>query len=66
MLWRNFYFRLFPRTILSTQIIESLSHLLHQIPGKLLSHHAHQTLRRMRKQPALVIAFWQPAGLFLM
>jgi hypothetical protein len=34
--WWNFYFRLFPGAIRSTQIIEFLSHLLRHIPGKLL------------------------------
>jgi transposase len=34
--WWNFYFRLFPGAIRSTQIIQFLSHLLHHIPGKLL------------------------------
>ena len=36
MTWWNFYFRLFPGTIRSRQIIESLSHLVRHIPGKLL------------------------------
>jgi hypothetical protein len=31
-----------------------------------LSHHARQALRRMRKRPILVIAFWQQADLFPM
>ena len=34
--WWNFYFRLFPGTIRSPQIIEFLSHLMRHIPGKLL------------------------------
>ena len=34
--WWNFYFRLFPGTIRSPQIIAFLSHLLRHIPGKLL------------------------------
>jgi hypothetical protein len=34
--WWNFYFRLFPGAIRSTQIIEFLGHLLRHIPGKLL------------------------------
>jgi hypothetical protein len=29
-----------------------------------LSHYARQALRRMRKRPTLVIAFWQKAELF--
>jgi hypothetical protein len=29
-----------------------------------LSHYAHKTLRRMRKRPTLVIAFWRQAELF--
>jgi transposase len=125
--WWNFYFRLFPGTIRSPQIIEFLSHLLRHIPGKLLivwdglpghrsravwdfvqqqrarlwleflpayapelnpveylwshwkqhelpnfcpttfgqlSYHARQALRRMRRRPTLVIAFWQQAQLF--
>ena len=31
-----------------------------------LSHHARQALRRMRKRPTLVIAFWQQADRFPM
>lgn len=31
-----------------------------------LSHHACPALRRMRKRPTLVIAFWQQADLFPM
>jgi transposase len=34
--WWNFYFRLFPGSIRSPQIIEFLSHLLRHIPGRLL------------------------------
>jgi transposase len=125
--WWNFYFRLFPGTIRSPQVIEFLAHLLRHIPGKLLvvwdgltahrsrmtwefirqqrgrlwveflpgyapelnpveylwshwkqhelpnfcpqnfgqlSHYARKALRRMRKRPALVIAFWRQAELF--
>ncbi|MBA0084771.1 MAG: transposase [Acidobacteria bacterium Pan2503] len=125
--WWNFYFRLFPGTIRSPQVIEFLSHLLRHIPGRLLivwdgltghrsrltwefirqqrgrlwveflpgyapdlnpveylwshwkqhelpnfcpqnfgqlSHHARKALRRMRKRPSLVIAFWRQAELF--
>jgi len=36
MTWWNFYIRLFPGAIRSTQIIEFLGHLLRHIPGKLL------------------------------
>jgi transposase len=125
--WWNFYFRLFPGTIRSPQVVEFLEHLLRHLGGKLLivwdglrshhsrlvwdfvrgqrgrlwleflpayapelnpveylwshwkqhelpnfcpatfgqlSHHARKALRRMRKRPTLVIAFWQQAGLF--
>jgi transposase len=125
--WWNFYFRLFPGSIRSPQIIEFLSHLLRHIPGKLLvvwdglpghrsratwefirqqrgrlwveflpgyapelnpveylwshwkqhelpnfcpqnfgqlSHYARRALRRMRKRPTLLIAFWRQAELF--
>ena len=34
--WWNFYFRIFPGAIRSSQIIEFLSHLLRHIPGRLL------------------------------
>ena len=34
--WWNFYFRLFPGTIRSPQVIEFLSNLLRHIPGRLL------------------------------
>jgi len=125
--WWNFYFRLFPGSIRSPQVVEFLSHLLRHIGGKLLvvwdglkshrsrlvwdfvrqqrgriwleflpayapelnpveylwshwkqhelpnlcpmsfpelSHHARQALRRMRRRPTLVMAFWEQAELF--
>jgi transposase len=125
--WWNFYFRLFPGTIRSPQIILFLSHLLRHIRGKLLiiwdglpghhsgavwdfvreqkgrlwleflpayapelnpveylwahwkqhqlpnfcpqtfgqlSTHARRALRRMRRRPTLVCAFWEQAELF--
>jgi transposase len=125
--WWNFYFRLYPGTIRSPQVIEFLTHLLRHLPGKLLivwdglrshrsrmvwdfvrqqrgrlwleflpayapelnpveylwahwkhhelpnfcpdnygelSYHARQALRRMRRRPMLVCAFWQQAELF--
>jgi hypothetical protein len=31
-----------------------------------MTHQVRQALRRMRKRPTLVIAFWQQAGLFPM
>jgi len=34
--WWNFYFRLFPGSIRSPQVVEFLSYLLRHIPGKLL------------------------------
>jgi hypothetical protein len=34
--WWNFYFRLFPGSIRSPQVVEFLSHLLRHIPGKVL------------------------------
>jgi len=34
--WWNFYFRLFPGSIRSPQVVEFLTHLLRHIPGKLL------------------------------
>ena len=34
--WWNFYFHLFPGTIRSQQVVESLGHLLRHLPGKLL------------------------------
>jgi transposase len=34
--WWNFYFRLFPGSIRSPQVVEFLSHLLRHIPGRLL------------------------------
>jgi transposase len=34
--WRNFYFRLFPGTVRSPQVIEFLGHLLRHLPGELL------------------------------
>jgi transposase len=34
--WWNFYFRLFPGTVRSPQVIEFLTHLLRHVPGRLL------------------------------
>jgi transposase len=125
--WWTFYFRLFPGTIRSPQVVEFLMHLMRQIPGDLLviwdglrshrsrlvrdfvkesdgrieieflpayapelnpveyiwghwkqhdlpnlcpknlaqlSEHARKTLRRMRRRPTLVTAFWKQAKLF--
>jgi transposase len=125
--WWNFYFRLYPGTIRSPQVIDFLSHLLRHLRGQLLivwdglrshrsrvvwdfvrqrrgrlwleflpayapelnpveylwahwkhhelpnfcpdnygelSYHARQALRRMRRRPMLVCAFWQQAELF--
>lgn len=36
MTWRQFYFRLFPGTIRSPQVVEFLGLLLRHIPGKLI------------------------------
>ena len=125
--WWTFYFRLFPGTIRSPQVVEFLTHLLRQIPGDILviwdglrshrsrlvrdfvkqsagriqiaflpayapelnpveylwghwkqhdlpnfcpknlaelSEHARKALRRMRRRPTLVTAFWKQAKLF--
>jgi transposase len=125
--WWNFYFRLFPGTIRSPQVVEFLQHLRCHIDGKLLvvwdglrshrskmvwdfvrqqkgrlwleflpayapelnpveylwghwkqhelpnfcpedyrelSYEARQALRRMRRRPTLICAFWQQAQLF--
>ena len=125
--WWNFYFRLFPGSIRSPQVVEFLHHLLRHIPGKLLvvwdglkshrshlvcdfvrqqrgriwleflpayapelnpveylwgylkqhelanscpknlgelSHFGRKALRRMRRRPTLVMAFWEQAELF--
>jgi hypothetical protein len=125
--WWNFYFRLFPGTIKSPQVVEFLTHLQRHLPGKLLiiwdglathrsrlvreyvegqhgrivlerlpayapelnpteyvwgylkqhelpnlcakdfahlSLYARAALRRMRRRPQLVAAFWQQAELF--
>ena len=125
--WRNFYFRLFPGTIKSPQVILFLAHLLRHVPGKLtviwdglpahrsrlvrdfvdakhkrldveflpayapelnpteyiwghlktheipnfcprtfgeLSYHAIKSLKRMRRRPRLIVAFWKQASLF--
>jgi transposase len=125
--WWNFYFRLFPGTIRSPQVVEFLEHLLRHLPGKLLiiwdglrshrsrlvwefvrqqrgrlwleflpayapelnpveylwshwkqhelpnfcpqsfgqlSRQARRALRRMRRRPTLVMAFWKQANLF--
>jgi len=34
--WWNFYFRLFPGTIRSPQVVEFLEHLMRHLPGSLL------------------------------
>ena len=125
--WRKFYFRLFPGSIRSAQVVQFLRHLLRQIRGKVLviwdglrshrsrmvsefvietrgrleleflpayapelnpveylwgywkhhelpnfcpksffelSFHARNALRRMRRRPTLVTAFWKQAELF--
>ncbi len=125
--WRKFYFRLFPGSIRSAQVVQFLRHLLRHIPGKVLviwdglrshrsrmvsefvietrgrleleflpayapelnpveylwgywkhhelpnfcpksffelSSHARNALRRMRRRPTLVTAFWKQAELF--
>ena len=127
MTWWNIYFRLYPGTIRSEQVIEFLRHLLRHIPGKLLviwdglqshrsklvkefvattngrlelerlpayapelnpveyiwgymKHHelpnfcpktfgelgyyGRKALRRIRRRPTLITAFWQQAELF--
>ena len=125
--WKNFYFRLFPGSIRSPQVVDFLKHLLRHLKGKLLviwdglrshrshvvrdfvtstkgrleldflpayapelnpveylwghwkhhelpnfcpkdfcelSYHARRALRRMRRRPTLVTAFWKQAELF--
>ena len=125
--WRKFYFRLFPGSVRSPQVVEFLKHLLRHIRGKVLviwdglrshrsrlvnhfvfaqrgrlhieflpayapelnpveylwgywkhhelpnfcpkhfselSYQARQALRRMRRRPTLVTAFWKQAELF--
>jgi transposase len=125
--WWNFYFRLYPGSIRSAQVVHFLSHLMRHLPGKLLiiwdglkshrsarvrdfvreqngrlwveflpayapelnpveylwgywkhhelpnfcpktfaelSYHARRALRRMRRRPTLVTAFWKQAELF--
>ncbi len=127
MTWWSFYFRLYPGTIRSPEIVQFLDHLRRHVPGKLLiiwdglrqhrsrmvrdfvdeldgqvhleylpayapelnpveyiwghwkSHelpnlcpkdfaslscHARRALRRMRRRPTLVTAFWKQAELF--
>jgi len=55
--WWNFYFRMFPGSIKSPQVIEFLSHLQRHIPGKLLiiwdgltGHRSHATWQYIREQ----------------
>ncbi len=55
--WWNFYFRLFPGTIRSPQVIEFLEHLLRHLPGKLLvvwdgltGHRSRMTWEFIRQQ----------------
>jgi len=125
--WWNFYFRLYPGSIRSPQVVNFLTHLMRHLPGNLLiiwdglkshrsrmvrdyvkaqqgrlwieflpayapelnpveylwgywkthelpnlcpktfdqlSHHARRALRRMRRRPKLVTAFWKQAELF--
>ena len=128
MTWWNFYFRLYPGTIRSAQVVDFLGHLLRHVPGKLLvlwdrlsqhkarltqafidaqrgrivseylptyapelnpveyiwgywkkhelpnfcprdfgqlSYQARRALRRMRRRPVLIRAFWEHAQLSL-
>lgn len=125
--WWNFYFRLYPGSIRSPQVVEFLAHLMRHIPKDMLviwdglkahrsrltkdfvaqqngrieleylpayapelnpveylwghwkqhelpnlcpktfgelSHHAVRALRRMRRRPRLIAAFWKQAELF--
>ena len=125
--WWTFYFRLFPGTIRSPQVVQFLTHLMRHIPGNLvvvwdglrshrsrlvkefvastngrleleflpayapelnpveylwghwkkhelpnfcpkdygeLSYYARRALRKMRRRPTLVTAFWKQAKLF--
>jgi transposase len=125
--WWNFYFRLYPGSIRSPQVVEFLSHLMRHIPKDMLviwdglkahrsrlvkdfvaqqngrialeylpayapelnpveylwgywkqhelpnfcpktftelSFHAVRTLKRMRRRPKLIAAFWKQAALF--
>lgn len=125
--WWTFYFRLFPGTIRSPQVVQFLTHLMRHIPGDLvvvwdglrshrsrlvkefvastngrleieflpayapelnpveylwgywkkhelpnfcpkdygeLSYYARKALRKMRRRPTLVTAFWKQAKLF--
>jgi len=125
--WWTFYFRLFPGTIRSPQVVQFLTHLMRHIPGNLvvvwdglrshrsrlvkefvastngrleleflpayapelnpveylwghwkkhelpnfcpkdygeLSYYAQRALRKMRRRPTLVTAFWKQAKLF--
>jgi transposase len=125
--WWNFYFKLYPGSIRSTQVVQFLSHLMRHIPTKMLviwdgipthrsrlvrdfvaqhngtielerlpayapelnpveylwgywkqhelpnfcpknftelSYHALRALKRMRRRPRLITAFWKQAELF--
>jgi hypothetical protein len=60
--WWNFYFRLFPGSIRSPQVIEFLEHLLRHIPGKLLvvwdgltGHRSRMTWEFIRQQRGAVV-----------
>jgi hypothetical protein len=55
--WWNFYFRLFPGTIKSPQVVEFLEHLMRHLPDKLLiiwdglpSHRSHLVWDFVRQQ----------------
>ena len=60
----EFYFRLFPGTIRSLQVVEFLEHLLlHFCPRDYaqLSYYAREARNKMRRRPTLVTAFWTHA-----
>ncbi len=66
--WWNFYFRLFPGSIRSPQVVEFLTHLLRHIPGKLLivwdglrSHRSHLVNQFVARQKGRILLEFLPA-----
>src|ERR1700721_674433 len=66
--WWNFYFRLFPGSIKSPQVVEFLRHLMRHLPDKLLiiwdglpSHHSHLVWDFVRQQRGRLWLAFLPA-----
>ena len=60
--WWNFYFRLFPGTIRSPQVIEFLAHLLRHIPVRSAACRQAELFRKLHPQPPALLADELPSN----